>query len=29
MLKELAGADLNVKSAVYDLIIQTALRAAL
>lgn len=29
MLKELAGADLNVKSAVYDLIIQAALRAAL
>ena len=29
VLKELAGADLNVKSVVYDAIIQTALRATL
>ena len=29
VLKELAGADLNVKSVVYDIIIQTALRATL
>jgi len=29
MLKELVGADLNVKSVVYDAIIQTALKAAL
>jgi F0F1-type ATP synthase alpha subunit len=29
VLKELAGADLNVKSVIYDIIIQTALRATL
>jgi hypothetical protein len=29
VLKELAGADLNVKSVVYDAIIQTALKSTL